>query len=212
MTEAIAGVSIPDSPLATEATALLREAGTPLLLDHSLRSFLFGSVQGHIQGQSWDPELLYLGAIFHDLGLTEKYRSAGERFEIDGANAASAFLHEHDLPEDSVGAVWDAVALHTTFGIPAYKRPEISLLQSGVVLDVLGFGFDEIPGDAIREITAAYPRDGFKEGMLHAFVEGIKHKPQTAFGNVKSDVLEDQLPGYVRPSFVDYVRRSPLED
>lgn len=108
--------------------------------------------------------------------------------------------------------MWDAVALHTTSGIPPYKRPEISLLQSGVVLDVLGFGYDEIPGDAVREITVAYPRDGFKEGMLHAFTEGIKHKPQTAFGNYKADVLEDQLPGYVRPSFVDYVRNSPLAD
>ena len=105
MPEVVAGVRIPDSKLAREATGLLREYGNPLLFAHSLRVYLFGALRGRHRGLTPDPELLYFGAVFHDLGLTPKYRSPGHRFEVDGANAARAFLRANGIDETAAGVV-----------------------------------------------------------------------------------------------------------
>src|SRR5271155_3414059 len=132
MSEVIAGIRIPDSKLAREATDLLREHGTALLLAHSLRVYLFGAIRGRHRGLTVDHELLYFGAVFHDLGLTPKYRSQDHRFEIDSANTARAFLRANGVAEAMVGTVWDAIALHTTPEIPWHKPPEIALVTGGV--------------------------------------------------------------------------------
>jgi hypothetical protein len=208
----IAGISIPDSALAAEATELVRDTESDLLFDHSLRVYLFGALQGRRLGLSYDPELLYIGAIFHDMGLTEKYRSPDERFEVDGANASRRFLEQHGIPEAAVDVVWDAIALHTTPGIPKWKTPEIALVTAGVELDVLGLGYDDVSADAREQVLAAFPRVDFKRRIVQAFADGIKHKPQTAFGNVKADVLAAMLPGYVRPNFCKMITASPFRE
>src|SRR3954468_20748777 len=144
MAEVIAGIRIPDSKLAREATDLLREHGGPLLLAHSLRVYLFGALQGRHRGWAVDHDLCYVEAMFHDIGLTPKYRSPDHRFEVDGANAARDFLRANGIDEGSAGVVWDAIALHTTPEVPWHKRPEIALVTGGVEADVLGDGLDEI--------------------------------------------------------------------
>ena len=118
MSEVVAGIRIPDSKLAREATELLREHGTPLLFAHSLRVYLFGAIRGRHRGLTVDHELLYFGAVFHDLGLTAKYGSPSHRFEVDSANAARDFLRANGIAEATAGVVWDAIALHTTPEIP----------------------------------------------------------------------------------------------
>jgi hypothetical protein len=133
-------IAIPDSLLAKEATDILREYSTDLLFNHSMRVYLFAAEQGRQQKLRFDPELLYVAAAFHDLGLLKKFSSPNERFEVDGANAARQFLTAHNVPEEQVQTVWEAIALHTTHGIPQYMRPEVALLYSGVGLDVLGKG------------------------------------------------------------------------
>lgn len=208
----IAGISIPDSALAVEATELVRDTESELLFDHSLRVYLFGALQGRRLGLSFDPELLYIGAIFHDLGLTEKYRSPDERFEVDGANAARQFLERHGVPEPGIEIVWDAIALHTTPSIPKWKKPEVALVTAGVELDVLGLGYDDVSAEAREQVLAAFPRVDFKRRIVQAFADGIAHKPATAFGNVKADVLEKLLPGYVRPNFCQMIAGSPFRD
>jgi hypothetical protein len=114
MSDRIAGIDIPDSQLASEATELVRDVASPLLYHHSRRVYLFGSLQGKRLGLAADPELLYVGAMFHDLGLTEKYRRTDQRFELDGADEARRFLTAHGLPEDRVRLAWLGIALHTT--------------------------------------------------------------------------------------------------
>ncbi|WP_406694383.1 HD domain-containing protein [Singulisphaera sp. Ch08] len=210
MAEVIAGIRIPDSRLAREATDLLREHGTPLLLAHSLRVYLFGAIQGRHRGWAVDHELLYLGAVFHDLGLTAKYRSPDHRFEVDGANAARDFLRANGIDEPTAELVWDAVALHTTREIPWHKRPEIALLNGGAAADVVGVGLDEIPTGDRDAVLAAYPRVDFEQGIIRAFSEGCASKPATAFGTMNADVLERTLPGYRRPNFCDLIAGNPL--
>src|SRR5215475_15001834 len=101
---------IPDSLLANEATEILREHSTDLLFNHSLRVYLFAAEQGRQQKLRFDAELLYVAAAFHDLGLTKKFSSPNERFEVDSANAARQFLTAHNVPEEQVQTVWEAIA------------------------------------------------------------------------------------------------------
>jgi HD superfamily phosphodiesterase len=201
-------VAIPDSRLARDATDLIRSVESDLLYHHSLRVYAFGALQGERLGLSYDAELLYIGAIFHDIGLVEGHRSAHDRFEVDGANAAREFLVAHGVTGDAVRVVWDSIALHTTPGIPQHKEPEVALVTAGVELDVLGFGYDDISAEAREAVLAAYPRVDFKESIIQAFADGIKHKPETAFGNVKADVMAEKLPGYERPNFCALIRAS----
>jgi hypothetical protein len=211
-TSSIAGIAIPDSALANDATAFVREVESDLLYHHSLRVFVFGSLQGQRRGLGYDPELLYVGAMFHDVGLVEGHRSENDRFEVDGANAARDFLRQRGIPAEDVRVVWDAIALHTTPGIPEHKQPEVALLTAGVELDVLGLGYDDITAAQREQVLNELPRVDFKHHIIEAFGAGIAHKPQTAFGNVKADVLERTLPGYERPNFCELILASPFEE
>ena len=207
----IAGIPIPDSALAREATEFVQDASTRLLFDHSRRVFLWASLQGERLGLDYDPELLYVGAMFHDVGLAEGHRSAHERFEIDGANAARVFLERHGLPEERVMTVWESIALHATPEVPRYKQPEVRLVTLGVEYDVLGLHFEELSAHQREAVLAAHPRTGFKEGIVEAFSAGMRDKPETAFGTMNTDILEATVPGYVRPNFCDYIRGSRFD-
>jgi hypothetical protein len=203
-----AGVTIPDTKLARDATDLVRDSTTDLIYNHSRRVFWFGSLQGRNRGLSFDPEVLYVGAMFHDLGLNEQYRSSGRRFEVDSADEARRFLQGHGVPEDSIRRVWTAIALHTTPGIPELMEPEVALVTAGVEYDVLGIGYHDISDADRAEITSLHPRPDFKRSILQAFTEGIAPKPDTTFGNVKADVLQRFVPGYERTNFVDIIENS----
>jgi len=203
-----AGVAVPDTKLAAEATELVRDVTTDLVYDHSRRVFFFGSLQGRKRGLSFDPELLYIGAMFHDLGLNEQFRRSGRRFEVDSADEARRFLQAHGVPEDSIRRVWTAIALHTTPGIPQFMEPEVALVTAGVEYDVLGIGYHDISDAERAEITALHPRPDFKRRILEAFTQGIAPRPETTFGNVKADVLERFVPGFERANFVDIIQNS----
>ena len=200
---------VPDSKLAREATELVRDTESPLLFNHSTRLYYFGSLAGKQRGLKFDPELLYVGAMFHDMGLTPRYSSKSDRFEVDGANAARAFLRRHNISQEEIDTVWTAIALHTTPGIPQYMHPVVALLTNGVEMDVLGIAYSEF-SDADRDaIVAAYPRTAhFKEDIIQTFYDGIKHKPETTFGNVKADVLADKDPRFQRTNFCSVIRGS----
>jgi hypothetical protein len=204
----IAGVHVPDSKIAKEVEQLILDTETPLLFHHSNRVYLWGALRGRAKGLSFDEELLYLGAMFHDLGLMDAYSSASERFEVDGANAARDFMRQHNFSDRDIELVWDGIALHTTPGIPKHKHPVVALVTAGVEMDVLGLGFDEVDEEARRHVCEAHPRPAFKEGIIQAFADGTKKKPDTTFGNVKADVLAEKLPGFQRTNFCDLIRGS----
>ena len=213
MTQTIAGIAIPDSRMARAATELVRDTETELLFNHSRRVFLFGALAGRRQGLVVDPELLYVGAMFHDMGLMAPYRSATERFEVDGANAARDFLAQHGCPERDIEQVWDAIALHTTPGIPRHKKPVVALVIAGVEMDVLGLAYDEFTPQQRAQVLAVHPREaGFKEGIIDAFAQGTSFKPETTFGNVKADVLALKDPTYRRLNFCALILGSAWND
>jgi HD superfamily phosphodiesterase len=206
---AISGVTIPDSKLAREATELVRDTESTLLFNHSTRVYYFASLAGRRSRLKFEPELLYIGAMFHDMGLTPQYSSKADRFEVDGANAARAFLKQHGISQQEIDTVWTAIALHTTPGIPQYMHPVIALVTAGVEMDVLGIGYADFSESDRNAVVQAYPRtQNFKEDILQAFYDGIKHRPETTFGNVKADVLADKDPKFQRINFCSVIRRS----
>jgi HD superfamily phosphodiesterase len=205
----VGGVTVPDSKLAREITEVVRDTVTPLLFDHSSRVYYFGALAGRHRGLKFDPELLYAGAMFHDMGLAPRHSSPNERFEVDGANTARDFLRGHDISEAEIDTVWTAIALHTTPGIPQHMHPVVALLTAGVEMDVLGLAYPEYSDRAREAIVRTYPRtERFKEDIIQAFYDGIKHKPETTFGNVKADVIADKESHFHRANFCSVIRGS----
>jgi HD domain len=213
MSNSIADVRVPDSKLAQEATQLIRDTEPPLLFHHSTRVYFWGALAGIRKNLKFDPELLYIGAMFHDIGLTKQYSSATERFEVDGANAARTFLKQHGVPETSIEVVWDAIALHTTPGVPQHKKPEVALVTAGVEMDVLGIDYDRFSDAQRAAVVAAHPRGNhFKEEIIKAFNEGFKHKPETTFGTVNDDVLVLHDPSFKRMNFCSIILNSAWKE
>jgi HD domain-containing protein len=210
MTETIAGVAIPDTALVREATEVVAGATDELVFNHCRRVYLWGMLQGCRRGLVPDPELLYVGAMFHDLGLTSKYRSTDQRFELDGADAARVFLLDHGVSEIAARNVWLGIALHTTPGVPDRLEPEIALVTAGVETDVLGLALDALTVDQIEQVTAAYPRTGFKDGILRAFHSAMVGRPDTTFGTMNDDVLAHFDPAFERRDFVDLITQNAL--
>jgi HD superfamily phosphodiesterase len=205
----IDGIKVPDSALAREITELVREQVTPLLFHHSSRVYYFGALAGRERGLKFDPELLYCGCMFHDLGLMKNYSSDNERFEVDGANAARDFLRRHGISQNDIDTVWSAIALHTTPGIPQHMHPVIALVTARVEMDVLGLTYDQYSNATRGAIVDAHPRGNqFKEDIIQAFYDGIKHKTDTTFGNVKADVIADKEPHFHAGNFCSVIRQS----
>ena len=208
MSHTIAGIQIPDSTMAADATQLLRDVASEFVFHHSRRVFLFASLRGQKDGLDYDPELLYVGTMFHDLGLTERFARDDQRFEIDAADEARRFLSDYGIDGEAADRVWNAIALHTTPEIPLHMAPEVALVTRGVELDVLGIGYDEIT-DAQRDaVVEAHPRPTFKKEIVESFAQGLRHRPETTFGNVKADVLAHTEPGFKRMNFVEIIQNS----
>jgi hypothetical protein len=209
MAMAIESISVPDSKLAREITELVRDTEPPLLFHHSSRVFYWGALTGVRRGLTFDADLLYAGAMFHDMGLTPGYSSPNERFEVDSANAARDFLRGHGISQQEIDTVWTAIALHTTPDIPPHMHPVIALVTAGVEMDVLGIAYAEFSDVEREAVVKAHPRsDRFKEDIIQAFYDGINHKPHTTFGNVNADVLADKDPQFQRMNFCGIIRQS----
>jgi hypothetical protein len=174
--------------------------------------FFWASEQGRRAGYTFDAELLFICAAFHDLGLLQKFSSKTDRFEVDSANAVRQFLEHHQVPETRIQTAWDAIALHTTPGIAAYKPVEVELLYNGVGLDVLGIGYQEFPEDVRRQVVAEYPRVDFKQSIARAFLNGFEHKTQTTEATCNEDICSHFLRGYRHGNFYDQIQDSPFEN
>ncbi|GAB5097185.1 HD domain-containing protein [Caballeronia sp. LP006] len=202
----IAGVAIPDTAMAQAATNLISATQSVLMFHHALRSFLFGALTGHRENRPFDAELLYLGALFHDVGLNTRFQHSPNRFEVDSADAARDFMRQHGVAERQIEEVWLGIALHTTPGIPEHLSTLVALIAAGVQMDVTGARYDQFSEPERDEIVQAYPREtGFKKKLIEAYARGMEHRPDTTFGTVNADVLDRWDPNYRRLNFCGLV-------
>ncbi|AUH40038.1 HD domain-containing protein [Streptomyces sp. CMB-StM0423] len=208
MPEVIAGISVPDTELVREATSQVRAVTDDVLFHHSRRVFLWGMLKAAARGLVVDPELAYVGALFHDAGLTAAFASTDQRFELDGAEAARKFLLDFGRSDQEARNVWLAIALHTTPEVPLRLAPEVAVVTLGVETDVLGLDLHEIGAEQRAEVLAAHPRPDFKNRILQAFYEGMRDRPDTTFGTMNDDVLAHFDPSFRRADFVDIIRNN----
>lgn len=204
--------TIPDSKLARDVRQFIRDTESDLLFLHSSRVFLWGALKGERMNLKFDAELLYVAAMFHDIGLSAGYHESQRRFEVDGAFAARDFLRAYDIPERDIEKVWNAVALHTTPGIPEHMHPEIFLVQAGAGMDVAGRGYEEFTTEQRDTVVTAFPREtDFNDRMIDAFYEGMKHRAHTTFGTFNDDFLAFKDPAFKRVDLCSIIHHSPWD-
>ena len=203
--------SAPDSPLCRRATDLVADLSPPFLFNHCARTFLFGDALGQRDGLKYDRELLYLSAMLHDLGLTDSI-ARGERFEVEGADRARAFVAEHGLPDDKADIVWDAIALNTSFGIALRKGPEVALTHLGAAADFLGTRLADLSPRVIAGIVDEYPRRNFIPSATRLFVECARRAPQWIPGTFLEMVVHSHAPDVRVPTYADLLAQSPWKD
>lgn len=210
-TRLLAGVVVADTPLITRAIEYARGHSEPYLFNHVMRSWLFAVRLAQLKQVAHDDEVLAVATLLHDLGL-EKAFSGPLRFEVEGANAARKFARNEGLDERRAQLIWDGVALNSTPSIGLYKETEISLCTSGIGLDWGGFGYEALPETQIAEIVDAYPRLDMKQRFTNAVCWIVESRPATTYDNFARDFGERFVPGYKRPSIVDFLLNAPFRE
>jgi hypothetical protein len=204
-------VNSPDSRLCIAAAAFAKRVSTPCLFNHVARTFAFGEAAGDAQKLKYDRELFYIAAILHDLGLSSLARGAG-RFEIEGADAAKEFLSREGMNDRDIDVVWDAIALHTTAGVPLRKRVEMKLVQIGAGID-LGFApLDIIATPRLTRIIEEWPRLNFKVEFPALFLALFEKNPHAAASHVTAEICERHVPGFRRMHVCDVIEGSMFSE
>jgi hypothetical protein len=207
----LAGIKVPDTRLVRDAIDLARSSSEPFLFNHVMRSWLFSVFLSENATPAPDPELLAVSTVLHDLGLTLRF-SAEERFEVDGANAARAFMKERDISMQRTQVVWDAIALHTTRSIALHKEAEVAMTHSGIAVDVLGAGLDQIPQVKQQAVLSAFPRLALKSQFRSSLCNIVRRKPATSFDNILRDFGTRYVEGFAPPNFADVVANAPFSE
>jgi hypothetical protein len=210
-TRRLAGVSVPDTPLVTQAIAYAREHCEPYLFNHVMRSWLFAAILAELRKTRHDAEVLAVATVLHDLGLAKAFNGP-LRFEVEGANAARAFARNEGIDDRRAQLIWDGVALNSTASIGLYKEAEVALCTAGIGLDWGGFGYDTVPEDQVAAIVDAFPRLEMKQRFTRAVCGIVETRPATTFDNFAGDFGERFVPGYRRRSTVDYLLSSPFRE
>src|SRR6266850_3064261 len=209
-TRVLGGITVSDTPLITRALEYVRTHSEPYLFNHAVRSWLFAVRLGQLQGGGYDAEVVAIGSLLHDLGLTPGF-TGPRRFEIEGADAARTFAKEQGLTEDRARLIWDSVALNSTPSIGLHKEPEVALCTAGIGVE-FGFQYDRIPPNEMESILAEFPRLEMKRRFADSVCRIVKTRPETTYDNFARDFGERFVPGYARPSTVDFLMNSPFEE
>ena len=209
-TRVLGGITVVDTPLVTRAMELAQAYSEPYLFNHAVRSWLFAVRLGQLQGIPHDAEVVAVGSLLHDLGLTNGVMGP-KRFEIEGADAARAFAREQGLDDRRVQLIWDTVALNSTPSIALHKEAEVALSTAGIGLDYGGPQYDRIPRDEMKSILDAFPRLDMKRRFTDSVCHIVTTRPETTYDNFARDFGERFVPGYKPQSSVDFLMNAPFE-
>ena len=207
-----ATISVPDTALAREATELVRDTTGPSCTTTPRGSTCSAPCRAARRGLGLDAELLYVAAMFHDIGLGQAHHPSGRRFELDGAVAARGFLRGHDVAEEQRPSRVDGHRPAHHPGHPGVHGAGDRAAHGGRRVRRAGHRLPRHRPEQRAEVVALHPRPDFKRRILQSFTDGIAPKPDTTFGNVKADVLAHYVPGFRRGDFVETILNSPWED
>ncbi|MEV3901417.1 HD domain-containing protein [Mycobacterium sp. NPDC050551] len=174
---------LPDSDIASAAVELVFDVSPAFLANHCVRSFLFArelaSTPDRRGEDGLDEETLFLACLLHDLGITD-YGTGGQRFEVDGADAAARFLRDHGIAEDRTVTVWQSIALHTSLGLAQRFGHVQSLAFSGISLDIDGMDKSRLTAGFAERVHDAWPRDDLGYAIARAIDRGVQADPMKA--------------------------------
>jgi hypothetical protein len=210
-TQVIAGVHVTDTPLISAVIEYARGLSEPYLFNHAMRSWLFAEAIGRIKGMEYDREVVAIGTILHDIGLTASV-SGPNRFEVNGADAAVSFVKGHGFSDRRVQLIWDLVALNSTPSIALHKEPEVALGTMGIGLDYGGFGVQALAADDLERILTAFPRMKMKQRFAETCCRLVTAKPETSYDNFLRDFGDRFVPGYKAVSTVDLLMNAPFDE
>jgi hypothetical protein len=210
-TQVIAGVHVTDTPLISAVIEYARGLSEPYLFNHAMRSWLFAEAIGRIKGMEYDREVVAIGTILHDIGLTASV-TGPNRFEVNGADAAVSFIKGHDFSDRRVQLIWDLVALNSTPSIALHKEPEVALGTMGIGLDYGGFGVQALAADDLERILTAFPRMKMKQRFAETCCRLVTAKPETSYDNFLRDFGDRFVPGYKAVSTVDLLMNAPFDE
>jgi len=210
-TRVIAGVSVPDGPLIAAALEYAQRLSEPYLFNHAMRSWLFAETIGRTQSIDYDHEVVAIGTILHDIGLTAGV-SGPNRFEVNGANAARSFMAGQGLSDRRAQLIWDLVALNSTPSLALHKEAEVAVGTMGIGLDYGGFGLDALPADAAGRILSAFPRLKMKHRFSETCCRLVAERPETSYDTFLRDFGERFVPGYKAVSTVDLLMNAPFDE
>ena len=207
----IAGVSVPDSPLIAAAIDYAQRLSQPYLFNHAMRSWLFAEAIGRTKGLDYDREVVAIGTILHDIGLTADL-SGPNRFEVNGADAVRSFLASRGFSDRRLQLVWDLIALNSTPSLALHKEPEVAVGTMGIGLDYGGFGLDALEAVEVGRILDAFPRLRMKDRFSEACCRLVTERPETSHDNFLRDFGERFVPGYKAVSTVDLLMNAPFDE
>ena len=210
-TRLIAGVSVPDGPLISAAIDYAQRLSEPYLFNHAMRSWLFAEAIGRTKGIDYDHEVVAIGTILHDIGLTAGV-SGPNRFEVNGADAARSFLAGRGLSDRRAQLVWDLVALNSTPSLALHKEPEVAVGTMGIGLDYGGFGLDALEAGDLGRILSEFPRLRMKDRFSETCCRLVTERPETSHDNFLRDFGERFVPGYKAVSTVDLLMNAPFDE
>jgi hypothetical protein len=163
--------AIPDTNAATRAIAVATTLSKPFLLNHCYRSFHFARLVAKANKVPHDLELLFIGTMLHDLGLTIAHCEGqkGEHcFAVTGARRARDVMQGEGWSTQKLEALEEAIILHLNVQVPLQKHgAEAHLLHAGVVLDMVGARIGEIKG-GVEKVVEMHPRLNHKASFLVA--------------------------------------------
>jgi hypothetical protein len=167
----------PQTPAATAALSVATRFYSPALLNHGIRSYLWGTMYGAAHGITFDDELYYVSALLHDIGLTKVFDSHTVEFEEAGGELAWVFGVAAGWSADRAARATEIIALHMRGDVSPAADPESHILQVATSWEVVGRRPEEFPPEARTEILAQYPRQGFGAEFLACFEDQATRKP-----------------------------------
>jgi len=207
----MAGLSVPDTPLVAAAIEYARRLSEPYLFNHAMRSWLFAETIGRIKGIDYDHEVVAIGTILHDIGLTATV-SGTNRFEVNGADAALSFIEGKGFSDRRAQLIWDLVALNSTPSLALHKEPEVAVGTMGIGLDYGGFGIEAVQAGDVERILSVFPRLRMKQRFSETCRSLVTAKPETSHDNFLRDFGERFVPGYKAVSTVDILMNAPFDE
>jgi hypothetical protein len=207
----LAGISVPDSPLITEVIEYAQKLYDPYLFNHAMRSWLFAAKIGQSKGLDCDLEVVAVGTILHDIGLSAAV-SGSNRFEVNGADAARSFVKDRGISNRRAQLIWDLVALNSTVSIALHKEAEVAVGTMGIGLDYGGFFLELISSADMTAILRAFPRLKMKTQFAETCCRLVAAKPETSSDNFLRDFGERFVPSYKPMSTVDLLMNAPFDE